>query len=363
MLLLVFALTAVISFFEGGRIMAGFVLAAVIAIIEAVLLVVHYRQPERTPVAEVIEGRASYDPEPEEWQSRWSVGDTPVHLPPHWYARMQEGEHLRVRVARPPGETLALALAIEGKCSADFERARGLPVAPAKHPVLSLVFISAALVVGVAAVIGGSTAAFGDATLDQALPTLHAVAEGEVRATTADVEQHGLPRCGILIVEDATVLPRTLVVDAPPDATWALLSTRGRARLTALREAKAGRRIGQIPKPDERSDPVTLDANDVIAWRSADDHETLGPTGRPGDQMLVWLSRSKPFELVVLDHANARAVLSDRDDAENLAFATACVLLGFAALPVFLLTLASIAHRRTSASRFADQAQSVYMSV
>ncbi|MBV1859081.1 MAG: hypothetical protein KUG77_11775, partial [Nannocystaceae bacterium] len=141
----------------------------------------------------------------------------------------------------------------------------------------------------------------------------------------------------------------------------AVLSSQGRDRLTTALETRHGRKAGGIPKPNEASDPVSLRPTDVLVWRRAELNETRGPTGRPGDQVLVWLGRHKPLEVVrTATDPGDPPLLRAREQAKNLAFATGSLLLGIGAFPVFVLTLVAVARGRSSRTRFQDRARKTY---
>ena len=137
------------------------------------------------------------------------------------------------------------------------------------------------------------------------------------------------------------------------------MSPQGRDRLVAEREAEHGRKLGGIPKPDESSNPARLHSNDVLAWRRADLHETFGPTGRPGDQVMVWLARRRTF-VAVKTTADTDGLLRGRVRSEQVAFALGCVVLGLLALPVLLLTLLSNLARGSARKTFDKRVQSTY---
>lgn len=360
-----FTLTTVLGLLDGGKIIAGFSLAAILLLVEFVLAIVHRTKPHRQPTVDVVEGTVefvAFEDDEDTRQSeaphaRWFVGEQRLHVPPHWQHLLVDGEHVRVRVARPPGERLAFVLGIDGKANVDFERARGLPPAPAEQPILLLILVTTGLIAVPGLLIGAAQFTFGESSVDEGLSSLAAVTVSEQVGTLADVERLGLPQRGTLIIQDATVLPREWVVDPPPEAAWAVLSSDGRARLTATLETKHGRKLGGIPKPDETSEPVSLLPGDVLAWRREELQETRGPTGRPGDQVLVWLGRQKPLELVrTASDPGEPPLLRAREQAENLAFATGSLLLGLGVFPVFILTFAAVARGRGARARFQHRA-------
>lgn len=369
LLAVVFTLTVVVGLLDSGRILAGFSLAAIVLVAEVVLAVVHRTKPERQPTVDILEGAlefVAFEDDDDEHQSeaphaRWFVGEQRLHVPPHWQGLLEHGERVRVRVARPPGETLAFLLGIDDRASADFERSRGLPPAPAEQPFLLLIVVTTGLVALPGMLIGAAQFAFGEAGVVEGLSSLSAVTASERTGTLAEVERGGLPEQGMVKILDATVLPRELIVDPPAEAAWAVLSSDGRDRLTAALEAKHGRTAGSIPNPDESSDPVSLSPADVLAWRREDLHETRGPTGRPGDQVFVWLGRHKPLDVVRTDSdPGDPPVLRAREQAENLAFATGSLLLGLIAFPVFMLTFVTVGRGRTARAQFQDRADRAY---
>lgn len=366
---MLFTLTTVFSLLDGGKIVPGFALAAVLFVAEVVLAVIHRTKPERQPTIDILEGVVEFvafeDDEDmrqsEAPHARWFVGEQRLHVPPHWQPQLAAGELVRVRVARPPGEPLAFLLGIDGKVSADFERSAGLPPAPAEQPFLLLLAVTTGLIALPGLLIGAAQFAFGESSAAQGLSALSAVTVPEQAGSLAEVERLGLPDRGTVRIQDATVLPREWVVDPPAEAAWAILSSAGRDRLTAKLETKHGRKAGGIPKPDEASNPVSLHPEDVLAWRRADLNETQGPTGRPGDQVLVWLGRHKPFEVVRTgSDPGDPPLLRAREQAENLAFATGSLLLGLCAFPVFMLTLVTVVRGRAARSRFEDRARRTY---
>lgn len=365
----ILTLTAVVGLLDSGKTVAGFSLAAGVLVVELVLVVIHRTKPERQPIVDTIEGVVEYvgledeeDPrQSEAVHARWFVGEQRLHIPPHWQSRLPIGQRVRLRIARPPGERLAFVLGIEGAASADLERARGLPPAPAEQPFLLLVVVTTGLVAIPGLLIAAAQFSFGTSSVAEGLSTLSATTVRERVGALAEVERVGLPARGAVRIDDATVLPRAWITDPPGEAAWAVLSSAGRDRLTAMLEAKHGRKVGGIPKPDEASEPVSLRPDDVLVWRRADLHESQSPTGRPGDQVLVWLGRRKPLELVrtELDPGQPPLVRA-REEAENLAFATGCLLLGFSALPVFILTIVAIGRGRMARARFQDRAEQAY---
>lgn len=354
---------------DAGKIVAGFTLAAVLLVAEIVLAVVHQTKPERQPIVDILEGIVefvAFEDDDDARQSeaphaRWFVGEQRLHVPPHWQRQLVDGEHVRIRVARPPGDALAFVLGVDGKASADFERSRGLPSAPAEQPFLLLIAVTTGLIAIPGLLIGAAQLTFGESSAVEGLSALSAVTVSEQIGTLAEVERLGVPDHGTLIIQDATILPREWVVDPPADAAWAVLSSNGRDRLTAALEAKHGRKAGGIPKPDEASNPVSLRPGDVLIWRRAELNETRGPTGRPGDQVLVWLGRHKPLEVVRTESdPGDPPLLRARKQAENLAFAIGSLVLGLCALPVFLLTLVAVVWGRAARARFQDRAQRTY---
>jgi hypothetical protein len=351
------ALSAAGSLLERGDVVLGLGLGATILLLEVVFAVVHHTRPERTPIIDVIEGTVSIEEESDVPHGRWFVGEQRVHLPPHWSPGLPEGQHVRLRVARPPGEAMAFALAIEGRYSADFERARGLPPAPANQPVLLLVLATALLIVGPGLLIGGLQFAFGSSSPRQGLAALSAMAASPAEGTVADFEAEGLPDAGRVRVTDATVLPLKWIVDAPEDAGWAVLSEGGRARVAAQLEAQLGRKVGGIPKPDEPVTPVALATADVLAWRRVDLHESDSDTGRPGNQVMVWLARRKPFDAVRVD---GETTLRGPTDAENLAFATGALLLALLALPALLVSGVLVMRSRVRSRTFDGDVSRAY---
>ncbi|MBV1859479.1 MAG: hypothetical protein KUG77_13790, partial [Nannocystaceae bacterium] len=168
---------------DGGKVIAGFSLAAVLLVAEVVLAIVHRTKPERQPTVDIVEGRAefvAFEDEDDARQSearhaRWFVGQQRLHVPPHWQHLLVDGEHVRVRVARPPGERLAFVLGIDGKANARFERSRGLPPAPAEQPVLLLILVTTGLIAIPGLLIGAAQFAFGESNATEGLSTLSAV--------------------------------------------------------------------------------------------------------------------------------------------------------------------------------------------
>ncbi|MGH1343563.1 MAG: hypothetical protein ACRBN8_18545 [Nannocystales bacterium] len=358
-----------LSLLDGGKVVAGFSLAAVLLIAEVILAVVHRTKPQRQPTVDILEGTVEFvafedDEEPRQSEAphaRWFVGEQRLHVPPHWQHLLAHGERVRVRIARPPGERLAFVLGIDGRANVDFERSRGLPPAPAEQPVLLLLALTTGLIVVPGLLIGAAQFAFGDSKPAEGLAALSAVAAGEHIGTLAEVERVGLPEQGTVTIRDATVLPREWVVDPPAEAAWAVLSSEGRDRLTTMLETKHGRKAGGIPKPDEESEPVALGPADILLWRRAELHETRSPTGRPGDQVLVWLGRHKPLELVrTQTDPGAPPLVRAREQAENLAFATGSLLLAMCVFPVFLLTFGAIVWARSARARFRARALRTY---
>lgn len=365
----ILTLTAVFRLLEGGRVILGFALAASLLVLEIVLAIVHRTKPERQPTVDILEGVVefvAFEDDDDARQSeaphaRWFVGEQRLHVPPHWQRQLTDGEPIRVRVARPPGEQLAFLLGIDGKVSADFERSRGLPPAPAEQPFLLLIAVTTGLIAIPGLLIGAAQFTFGESSATEGLSTFSAVTVSEQVGTLAEVERFGLPDRGTVRIQDATVLPREWVVEPPAEAAWAVLSSEARDRLTATLEAKHGRKAGGIPKPDEASDPVSLHPGDVLAWRRADLNETQGPTGRPGDQVLVWLGRHKPFEVVRTgSDPGDPPLVRARGQAENLAFATGSLLLGLFVFPVFMLTLVTVARGRAARAQFDDRVLRTY---
>lgn len=368
-LVIIAALIAAVSLLEGGHTVASFSLTALILVIEGVFVFRHRTKPERQPIVDTIEGLVEFVSAEDEEDSRfteamharWFVGQQRLHVPPHWQRHMVHGERTRLRLARPPGESLAFVLGIDGRASADFERAQGLPPAPDAQPVLVLVVVTTGLLTVVGLLIGALQFSLGDSSLGDGFSTLSATIAKEQTGTLADIERIGLSHRGAVKIQDATVLPSEWIIDPPAGAARAVLSTSGRDRLTAMLETKHGREIGEIPTPGETSEPVSLQPADVLVWQRADLHETRSPTGRPGDQVLVWLGRRRPLEFIRTDSDPVGPSLARaREQAGNLAFATGCVLLGTSATPLFLLTIFAVARARRSRAQFRARAERAY---
>lgn len=349
-------LTIATALLDRGDVLLGLGLGAAVLLAEVAFALVHHTRPERTPIVDTIEGLVEVEEESEVPHGRWFVGPQRVHVPPHWTSAFPGGAHVRVRVARPPGESLAFALAIEGRFSADFERARGLPPAPDEQPLLSLLLATAAVIAVPGLLIGAVQFGLGEAGVDAGVGALASMAAEPREGTVVDIERDGVPSEGRVVITDATVLPRTWLTEAPEDAGWAVLTEAGRTRLTAELETRVGRRVGGIPRPDETTTPVTLGAEDVLLWRQADLGEGDGPTGRPGNQVMVWLARRKRVEAV---QTNA-AILRGPEDAQNLAFAAAAMLLGLLAMPVLLWTGIALARNRARRVGFEARVSRAY---
>ncbi len=341
---------------QRGNVALGLGIGVLVLVLEVALAIVHRTRPERQPIIDTIEGVVELEDESDIPNARWFVGEQRVHLPPHWHDGLAPGVGARVRVARPPGESIAFALAIDGYRSVDFERAQGLPTAPPARPVTILLLVTATLLAVPGLLIGAVTFGFGTARPSDGFSALKALAEDAREGTTATFDQD-LPPQGRVRITDATILPRALLTEAPEHAGWAVLSATGTTRLRTEFETRFGRKVGGIPKPDETTEPVSLEPADVLVWRRVDTHEQSGPTGRPGNQVMVWLARDKPFEAVRFD---GEPVLRAPANAENLASAAGFLLLGLLALPVLVLTGITIGRRRAAEARFLERVSETY---
>lgn len=336
-----------------GMLWPGVVLISAALAVELALSIREQRRPEREPLLDTLRG--VYRAE----EAGRFVGGQAVDVPAHWLRLIKEGQTLRLRIARPPGEAVAFVLAIEGVASADDDHRRGITAAPVAPPFSAVLLAASALIVAAGVTIGVGVFGLGDTALRDGWGITSAVTTGELHATSAEVQSHGHPAEGILVISDATVLPRNLVSNGPT-AAWVVLSPAGRERLVAEREAKHGRKLGGIPTPGERTTPVELQPEDVLAWRIADLHEDIPDTGRPGDQVMVWLARQRPFAAVATPATSEGRVLLGRRRSEEVATAIGFMVAGLAALPVFILTLVSTLGRRSAQARFDKRVQTAY---
>ncbi len=298
------AFIAVDGLFSRGSMLTG-AAVSVAAVLAVVAMVVYFvRRPERAPLVSVLEGTVVYSQDDGETYF-WFVGDQRVSFAPHWARYFETGTHRRVRVATPPGERVGVVVAVDGLASATFERDGGLRGWPTLHPGLLVGIVTAAFATAFS-LLNLLTFSADDVTIEDglnAIPAAFAPEAAFVHAPAVLSDALDSPRA--IRITKATLVPTDYVRNAPPEAAWVLIHDATRAHWIEQRKALAEaeeeerRQHRELHGPrritQRKTVPIHLAPGDAVAFVRRIPGEELGESGRPGDQVMLWLAREREF--------------------------------------------------------------------
>lgn len=344
-----------------GNMLGGLALA-VGGFIVVVAAVWHFSQrPQRPPISALVEGVVEHD-EDDNGSHDFVVGEQRVTLPPHWYQHLEPGSRRSIRIATPPGEAVGVVLAIDGLASATFERDNKLGPWPTFDPRVMIGLVLTALATAFS-LFNLMTFAPDDVSLADGLAAVPAATVPElVYETTPTALSEALAAPGTVSIGAATLIPTQYIRDSPVAAGWVLIDDATRARLIEVRKnmaATARSKPGTVTLPV--TPPLDLAVGDIAAYIHQRPGTQLGESGRPGDQVLLWLSRSREFSGMRLrEPSDSPLWLWPQERANALVLAGLSTFIGAVSLPTLLILVLLFARRRSQRRHFRTKVAQLY---